>query len=246
MKTTSLLLRIVLLFALAALVVTGCARYERKVVPFRMPAAYPNAVDVAGASVAAESFSDSQQARDAFGFDILSAGVLPVQIIFDNRGPHSLEIIPERTWLVDRENNLWPVLEANLAYDRIATKTKLGEVAPRAATSGLLGVAGGAIVGAAVGIVTGENVASAAGKGAALGGAAGAVIGGAGGVTDQEVRRHIGEDLHNRNLDKKPVPPGDIAHGFIFFPGEAEDSMELRLSLREIDTGTVHSLILAF
>lgn len=245
MKTRSLL-RITLLLALAALVVAGCARYERKVVPFRMPAAYPNVVDVAGASVAAESFSDSRKARDAFGFDILGAGVLPVQIIFDNRGPHSLEIIPERTWLVDRENNLWPVLDANLAYDRIAAKTKLGEVAPRAATSGLLGAAGGAIIGAAIGIVTGENVASAAGKGAALGGAAGAVLGGAEGVTDQEVRRQIGEDLHNRNLERKPVFPGDIAHGFIFFPGEAEESQELRLSLRETGTGITHSLILGF
>jgi len=239
-------LRITLLLALAALVVTGCARYERKVVPFRMPAAYPNVVDVAGASIAAESFNDSQQAGDAFGFDILGAGVLPVQIIFDNRGPHALEIQPERTWLVDRDNNLWPVLDANLAYDRIAEKTKLGEVAPKAATTGLLGAAGGAIIGAAVGIVTGENVASAAGKGAAIGGAAGTVMGGVGAITDQEVRHRIGEDLHNRNLERKPVYSGDIAHGFIFFPGEAKGTMELRLGLRETDTGTVHSLILGF
>jgi hypothetical protein len=231
---------------LAALLAAGCARYDRKVVPFRMPDAYPNMVTAAGAAIAAEAFSDSSAAHDAFGFDILGAGVMPVQVVFDNRGGHSLEIIPERTYLVDRDRNLWPVLEANLAYDRIAKKTRYGEVAPRGATSGLLGAAGGAIIGAAVGIVTGENVGEAAGKGAAVGGAAGAVMGGAGGVSDGEVRRQIGEDLHTRNLERKPVPPGDVAHGFIFFPGEANKPAELRLSLRETDTGTVHSLVLAF
>lgn len=238
------LFRVALVLALAALVMAGCARYERTVVPFKMPGAYANAIEAAGATIAAEAFSENDRARNAFGFDILGAGVMPVQVIFDNRGVHPLEILPDRTWLVDREQQLWPVLDANLAYDRIAKHTRYGEVGPKAATKGLLGAAGGAIVGAAVGIVTGTNVADAAGKGAAAGGAAGAVIGGASGVTDQDARRNIGEDLHNRNLERKPVPPGDIAHGFIFFPGEAVDAGELRLTLRETDTGTVHSLIL--
>lgn len=246
MTRKGLFFRAAALICLTALIMAGCARYERKVVPFKMPGAYPNVIEVAGASVAAEAFSDPGMAGEAFGFDIIGAGVLPVQVIFDNRGPHPLEIVSDRTYLVDRGQNLWPILDANLAYDRIAKKTELGEVAPKAATSGLLGAAGGAIIGAAVGIVTGENVAEAAGKGAAVGGAAGAVIGGASGVTDHEVRRHIGEDLHNRSLERKPVPPGRIAHGFIFFPGESEESLELRLTLLESDTGTMHSLVLAF
>ncbi len=28
-----------------------------------------------------------------FGFDVLGAGMLPVQVIFDNQGPHELEVI---------------------------------------------------------------------------------------------------------------------------------------------------------
>ncbi|HOI17601.1 MAG TPA: glycine zipper family protein, partial [Geobacteraceae bacterium] len=81
----------------ALLLVAGCSTYERKVVPFKMPSAYPNAVTVNGVAVASRAYDDTADARQAFGFDIRGAGVLPVQVIFDNQGKHSLEIIPEKT-----------------------------------------------------------------------------------------------------------------------------------------------------
>jgi hypothetical protein len=31
-----------------------------------------------------------------------------------------------------------------------------------------------------------------------------------------------------------------MAHGFLFFPGEATSAKRLRLQLREVDTGAVH------
>ncbi len=230
----------------AFLVAAGCTRYERTVVPFKMPTAYPNATAVAGAVVAAEAFADSEKASRAFGFDIMGAGVMPVQVVFDNQGAHPLEVIPSKTFLVDASSNLWPILDEGLAYDRIAKKTDFGEVAPKAAKPALLGGAAGALIGAAIGIVTGTNVGEAAGKGAAVGAAAGATAGGLSGVNDQEVRRQIGDDLHTRTLEQKPIPAKEIAHGFIFFPAEASGAKELRLSIREIDTGVTHTLILPF
>ena len=231
---------------LSVLLLASCASYERQVVPFKMPAAYPNAAAVAGATIAAKAYDNPEEASAAFGFDSRGAGILPVQMIFDNTGSHPLEVLAEKTLLVDEENNLWPILDQGLAYDRLAGKTELGRVAPEAAKGGLLAGAAGAVIGAAIGIVTGQNVAAAAGKGAAIGAAAGITMGGAKGLSDSDARRQIREDLQKRSLEKRAVPPQEVAHGFIFFPGEAKKPKELRVSIREMDTNRTHPLIMKF
>jgi len=229
-----------------ALALVACARYERKVVPFKMPQAYPNATEAAGAVIAAKPYNNAEEAAADFGFDILDAGIRPVQIIFDNRGRHRIEIISQTTFLVDTNNNLWPILDARMAYDRIETKTELGEIVPESTKTGLITGTAGAIIGAAIGIVTGTNVGDAAMKGAAIGAATGITVGGTKGWSDPGVQSRIREDLATRSLEKRAVNPGEIAHGFIFFPGESQDAKEMRLTIRELDTGTIHSLIMQF
>ena len=224
----------------------ACTTYHRQVVPFKMPTAYPNATEAAGASLAAKAYDDTKEAQDAFGFDIRNSGILPVQIIFDNKGDHPLEIVTERTLLMDGESNLWPILDANLAYDRLTNKTELGRVVPEGAKSGLLAGAAGALIGAAIGIVSGHNVGDAAMKGAALGAAAGATLGGSRGLSDGEVRSQIHEDLRNRSLERRAIAPHEVAHGFVFFPGEAKKAQEIRLTLKAVDTGQIYNVIMKF
>jgi hypothetical protein len=240
-----LCLHLIAAFLLSASLM-ACTRYERQVVPFKMPSAYPNATEVADATVAAKSYDGKDEAGKAFGFDIRDAGILPVQVIFDNRGNHPLEIVPVQTFLVDEENNLWPILDQNLAYDRLTKKTELGKVVPEGGKYGALAGAAGGIIGAAIGIVSGQNVGDAAMKGAALGAAAGLTMGGSKGLTDQDVQYQIQDDLKTRSLEKRAVKPREIAHGFIFFPGEAKKSKELRLQLKAIDTGVVYPITLKF
>lgn len=231
MATITVLLTIVLL--------ASCARYQRQVVPFKMPQAYPNATNVGDAVIASKSWDNREEAQKAFGFDIRPE-ILPVQVVFDNKGPHPIEIVAEQTILIDAENNAWQILDARLAFDRIAKKTELGEVAPGAAKYGALGAVAGGIIGAAIGIVSGQNVGDAAMKGAAAGAATGAVLGGTQALTDSDVQREIREDLRSRSLERRAVAPQEIAHGFVFFPGEAMKAQELRLRLRETDTGHVY------
>jgi hypothetical protein len=226
--------------------IAACTSYERQVVPFKLPSAYPNAIEIADAVIAAKSFDNKDEAGNAFGFDIRGAGILPVQVIFDNRGSHFLEIVPAQTFLVDEENSLWPILEEGLAYDRINKKTELGKVVPEGGKFGLLGGAAGGIIGAAVGIVTGTNVGTAAAKGAAVGAAAGLTMGGAQGLSDNDVRYQIRDDLKTRSLAKRAVKPQEVAHGFIFFPGEAKKSKELRLQIKATDTGKLYAFTLKF
>jgi hypothetical protein len=193
-----------------------------------------------------EKIWDKKEADDAFGFDIIGAGLMPVRVIFDNKGKHMIDIVANQTFLVDVDNNLWPVLEEKMAYDRLQKKTELGKVAPEGGKYGMLGGIAGGVIGAAIGIVSGHNVADAAMKGAALGAAGGIMSGGLKGMSDTDVQAQIRSDLEKRSLERRSVMPGEIAQGFIFFPGESKKAMELRLQIKEADTGKTYSLIMKF
>lgn len=223
--------------------VCACAGHKQQVVPFKMPAAYPNATKVAGATVAARAYDGAGEAKKAFGWDIRGAGLYPVQVIFDNLGDHPLEIEPSQTFLVDGENNLWPILDSSVVYERVTRKSEPSRVLKGGARSGFWAGAAGALLGAAIGIVSGENVGEAAGKGAALGAAVGATLGGAEKLSAEDrARAVISEDLEEKSLENKAILPHSIAHGFIFFPGEAKGKSELRLQLRVVDTGDLYVL----
>lgn len=228
--------------AILLIVSGGCSTYVAKPLPFKTPTAYPNATEAAGATIAAQAFADTEQAKEAFGFDIRAAGMLPVQVIFDNLGDHPIEINSGQTFLEDDAGNIWPILDRETAYDRATKFTQTKQVFTEGAYHAFLGAAAGAIIGAAVGIVTGENVAVATGKGAAVGGAAGASLGGAKGYFSNDARQVVINDLKRKTLQSKPVDPRSLSFGFLFFPGEAQSAKELRLQLKEADTGQLHLL----
>lgn len=79
-----------------------------------------------------------------------------------------------------------------------------------------------------------------------MGAAGGAIIGGGQALASSEALNQITRDLASKNLRAQEVPPGAIAHGFLFFPGEAPSARSLRLQVKEMDTGKVHALILSF
>ena len=230
---------LLILFVFAA----SCTTYKAQPLPFKMPDSYPNVKEFAGAKIGAKAYVDSSEAREAFGFNIRDAGMLPVQVVFDNQGSHPLEIIPSQTFLEDKEGNLWPVLSSNIAYDRATKYVQTKEIFKEGAYGGFLGAAAGALVGAAIGIVSGRNVGEAIGKGAALGAAGGGLIGGAQGSMDAEnARRAVIEDLQHKSMQNKAIQPMGLSYGIIFFPGEAKSAKQLRLQVVERDTRIVHIL----
>ena len=231
----------ILLVCIGVFLFYGCSTsYKVKPLPFKTPASYDNAVTFAGAQVAGKAFNDAKQAKEVFGFDIYGAGMLPVQVVFDNQGIHPFEINGDQTFLEDEKGNLWPVLSRTIAYERATKYAKTKDVVKEGAYHGALGAVAGALIGAAIGIVSGDNVATAAGKGAAVGAAAGATIGGAGGYTSDDARMAIINDLHEKSLQNNTIEPKSLAHGILFFPGEAGSGRQLRLQILEIDTGRVH------
>jgi hypothetical protein len=227
------------------LILPGCTSYHSQAVPFRPPAAYPGMQVVAGAQVAAEAYADSDKAKKAFGFDIRKAGLLPVQVVVDNTGNRSLEVVPGQTFLVDAAGGYWNLLDRRTAYDRVEGSSEYARIAKGAGEKSVIGAAGGAIVGAAIGILTGENVGEALGKGAAVGAAGGALYGGAKAGTSGEEERRISRDLANKTLENRVVKPGILGRGFLFFPGEADSARSLRLQLRDTETGELFTTTLA-
>jgi hypothetical protein len=236
-----------IMFVIAILFMFSCAtRYKAKPMPFKSPASYPNATVAAGATIGARAYADPGEAKEAFGFDILGAGMLPVQVVFDHQGEQALEIRPEQTFLEDRAGNLWPILSREIAYDRATRYAETHEIFEEGTKNAFWGAAAGAIIGAAIGIVSGNNIASAAGKGAALGGAAGATLGGVKGATSGDARRTVIDDLQNKSLQNKAIHPGGLAFGFLFFPAEARTARELRLQIIESGTDRNHVVKLGF
>ena len=239
--------RIAIIMVVLGLAGWGCSTaYKAQPLPFKVPTAYDNVVVIDGAQVAGQAFSEPDAARAAFGFDIRGAGMLPVQLVFDNQGAHALEIVPGQTFLEDHEGNLWPILTDQFAYERATRYAQTKQTFQEGAYKGFLGAAAGSLIGAAIGIVSGENVAATAGKGAAVGAAAGATLGGAAAYGANDARSAIVRDLRDKSLQQKSVPPGDLAHGIIFFPGEARSAKQLRLQLMEVSTGRLHTFYLRF
>jgi len=53
------------------------------------------------------------------------------------------------------------------------------------------------------------------------------------------VHSRIKEDLRTRSLQYRAVRPGELAHGFIFYPGETKTAKVLRLQIKQTDTGKI-------
>jgi len=234
-----------ILMAGLLLAATGCSTsYKARPTSFRAPESYANAIKVGQTTVAARAFVDSRQAEEAFGFDVRGAGFLPVQVAFDNQSPQTLSIIAGQTFLYDAEGNVWPVLDQQTAYQRATRYSQTKEIFKEGAYKGLWGATAGAVIGAAIGVITGSDVLAGAGKGAAVGAATGAVIGGVEGSGGASARTAIITDLNNKSLQNKAIPPKSLAHGFIFFPGEAKSARKLRLQIREGDGEQVFTVML--
>ncbi len=238
--------KLISILLLCSFTLASCTAHQSRYVSFRPPEAYANRQDVAGIVIAGEAYAESRAAEDAFGFDIKSAGLLPVQLVLNNGSGRAVKIVTEQTFLVDRDGRYWQVVPNGVAIDRLDKSTELAAFFGRGAGQGaLLGAVGGAILGAALGIVSRSNVGEAMGKGAALGGAGGAIIGGAKEGTSPERSHRIIDDIRDKGLEGKVIPEEYLANGFLFFPGEATSAKALKLQFKEIDTGKVYSITLA-
>ena len=229
----------VLLLLAMALLVSSCATYEDRVAPIRLPETSTNMVVVDGLKVSASVYINEAEAAKIYGFDIRNAGIMPVQITFQNDGSSSVRIEPDQTFLIDNQSNAWPILSLRKTYERTNKYVDMGETAKGSAKPAFMAGAAGALAGLAIGIISDNSVGESMATGAVLGAAGGAIAGGAKAAASSS--RSIREDLADKSMKNSLIRPGQIAYGTLFFPGtlgsEAETARQLRLSL-SFDNGT--------
>lgn len=208
--------------------------YKDRVAPISLPDNAHGVTVGDGLKVSGYAITDPVEAKAALGFDAIKAGLLAVRVTFQNDGSQTVTINPDQTFLIDSNNNAWPILDQRQAATRAEKHVDIGETAKGSAKPAFLLGAAGAVAGAAIAIVTGENVGEAMGKGAAVGAAGGALLGGA--TAYSETHDKVRRGMADRGLHNDTILPGEIAYGFLFFPGtpgeEAKDAQELRLNLR--------------
>lgn len=226
------------------MMLSGCATYKTQYVSFRPPEGYPNYQQINGVSIGAEAYAESGIAKEAFGFDIRGAGLLPVQLVLDNKSREAVEIVSGQTFLVDDNNRYWGIIPNRGAVERVDKYTESGAMTSGAGKGAIIGAIAGTILGAALGIVSGRNIGSIMGKTAAVGAAGGAIIGGAKEGTSPEKGYRISDDIRDKGLEGKTIPSQFLANGFLFFPGEATSAKEIRLQYRERESGVHHSVVL--
>lgn len=224
----------------------GCATYHSKALPFKAPQDYGNSLSTSGLIVSAESFADPAKANDAFGFDVLASGLLPVQVVMDNQSGQGVEVIMGQSFLVDESGRYWKVLSTTESIDRVNKATGASAIGSGAGKGALFGAAAGTLLGLALGIVSGHRVGNAALTGGVLGAAGGTIIGGASSTDDRDRVALISGDMREKVLEGKVIPSLALADGFIFFPGEAPGARELRLQIRFRNTGLTQTLVLPF
>ncbi|MDR3155129.1 MAG: hypothetical protein LBW85_12895 [Deltaproteobacteria bacterium] len=220
------------ILAAVALAAGSCApRYEYRAIPARPLSSYPGQAQAAGANVGAVAFYSGEQLTALFGFDLKKAGVIPVQVLIQNNGGSSVNVL-DGARIEDSNGLLWDVLPSEVVYGRINDYTSggidAGQTARRTATWGVAG----ALLGAAVGAATGTNVGEALGKGAAIGAAAGAASSITGvGVDSPDTEQDVVADFSQRSLDGKSAAPGEEVSGFLYFPSESSQPRRLTLNL---------------
>lgn len=224
----------------------ACATYQSRSVPFKVPENYANSVNVSDVIMGAEAFADPSTADEVFGFDVRASGLLPVQIVLDNRGNQGVQIITEQSFLVDQSGRYWKTLTTQEAIERLDKATANGVIGKGAGKGALYGAAAGTVLGLALGVVSGHRAGNAALTGGVLGGAGGAIIGGASSADTSDNRRTISEGVREKGINDKTIPPGMLANGFIFFPGEAPNAGAVRLQVLFRNSGVKQTIILPF
>jgi len=185
-----------------------------------------------GAKLVAYPYVDEDSAEAVFGFDIRNAGLLPVRFVVDNQSAGVVKVDPNQTFLIDEQGQAWPLLTAEQAYKRVSSTVEIGETLKGAATPSVLFGAAGAVAGFAIGVLIGESIGEGIAKGAALGAGIGAIYGG--GRRHETLDSEIRYDLQRHSLRNEKVGKGELAYGYLFFPGkdEAASARALRLGLR--------------
>jgi len=234
-------------FIICLLFINACSKaFVAKPVPFKMPSVYGNAVTIDKTIAAAEVFNNPKQDKKLFGFDIHGAGMLPVQVVFENIGYRDFQVIIDQTFLEESNGNMWEVLTGDIAKARATQHAQDKKALKEAGKKGMIAAAMGAVIGAVVGTLTSSNVGKSVGTGAAVGVGGGAVYGAVKALEKDDEEQKSLKHFNNTLIEHKPIKGGCITRGFLFFPGEAKKPKILWLSIKDTMDGKTYQKKIMF
>lgn len=234
-------------FLFCLLFIMACSKaFVAKPVRFKMPSVYGNAVRMDKTIAGAEVFNNSSADKIIFGFDIHGAGMLPVQVVFENTGYVDYTVVVDQTFLEEINGNMWEALSGDIAKARATQHAQDKKALKEAGKKGVIAAAIGAVTGAIIGTLTRDSIGKSAGTGAAVGAGTGAIYGAVKALEKNDEEQKSLKNYKNTLIEHKPVRAGCITRGFLFFPGEAKKPKYLWLTIREALGGKTYNKKILF
>ena len=225
-----------------AVLLSACVTYSSHSVSYRSPKEYRNYQETYGFMVGAESFADKKNAEKAFGFDVRAAGLLPVQVVINNKSGQGVDVVSGQTFLIDGSNRYWKLLTHREAVDKVKKAAEAGIITSVAGKGASWSSVASALMGPAIRVVSARDAASVMVK-SDVSNSGGDVAGGVGKAVDDTQREvKIAEDIREKGVEGKILSAESLASGFMFFPGEVSAVSEIRMQIKFRDTGRIQTL----
>jgi hypothetical protein len=202
---------------LTALAIVACGGEDRtQKVQQIPPAPAPLAINEAppmeseGVVWQVRAYEDAAQAQPFFGFDVRTAGLAPLGISIANRSPDAIKILPRQTFLVDADSQAWPLLTAAQARSRLASSGLPMDVPAALPSADELA----ALTGFALDLLAGPAFST---------------------ESNARPESRASRKFAEKNLSNPTIPPGQVASGVLYFPGqgEAKEARRLRLCYQQ-------------
>lgn len=207
------------------------------------PAGFPQAESSQKWDVAAVRVTEG-----AGGHDYTGTKLLPVLLVFKNKGPGQPQVILEDVRGVGAYG-CYLVYAPDEAL-RLALERPWRRRAETAVANTAVGAGVGAALGAGAGtlayLLGNRADPSLIWKGTAVGGAAGGVIGAASGNSSvpQDTREAIRADLNSNLWQEDPITPGTIRMGYLLLP-EGQGIQSVRITIRDEEGSETRTLRIA-
>lgn len=188
-----------------------------------------------GVHIGAELAEDPKQIEEVFGADIRAAGVLPLQLIIENKGAQTIEIVAGQTCLIDDDNRYWRPLSTQAAAEKLdraepAAAVVQGKTVKTAKVSD-------AVMEMAVAMISRHGAQAPVSKPEPSAGPAKPQGEKQGAVDKPDKKR-------DKGIDGRIMTTGSLMRGYLYFPGDIRLARELRIQIKSRDDGRLQTFTL--
>ena len=202
---------------------SGCAYYSSKEVPIKPISEYQYSQSQGELTVVVDPFN-AEKSKMAFGMDLNTARMLPLNLIIKNDGDKVFQITPKQVSGITKDGKQITPLDAEKVSDNISNATF--------GTGCCIGSSIGGILGGLVGGLIFSSYDLGFSKGFAYGLLPG-MLGGLSYPFEVDTPR-IKKNIENRSLKEGPVLPKGIISGLLFMP--PDDYQQIGIAIEDTET----------